>query len=510
MPIWTVGRAEARVALIGTALALASAGAAWAQAVPAPALPAPGIVTGVLGLAVAPEPGQSPSQQLRGGVALRLAQESRDGQLWTRLLASDGRHGWTLPAPGPVLPVTAGGALPDLELSLLPPGDRDFEAGASVTVPDGSTLQLIGASRASWVARQEDLMVPPWLSATLAPWPLVRFGAKQGYVPLQALALTWPPVTTAAASAPASVPRPAPASLPLGPRAAGRPWLARVIAGTFSGPGGARPARIGTAPGSVMLDLSEAASQRPGRVRAEGRWDGPLAAYCSAAPPPGALTSLLSFGQGKARAFVLDGGDGRRRSAAVAFVAEDAPYIARVEEADLDRDGLPEWLLEVVGIYGDGFYSELWVVDGRSLSAGLRIARLPLSRSAGEGGNARTQNAAWWVDAATRTLRVWYSDGRSSRLTAQRYAGRTLAARQHAASAALVELGRFKSYEAASQRALQAQGDAAVVLPLSADGGLRWSAAVPFASATQARAWKLRRGLPAEAVLVLPLRSRGS
>ena len=493
--------------LIGTALALAGAGAAWAQAA-APVPSAPGIVTGVLGLAVAAELGQPPSQQLRGGVALRLAQESRDGLVWTRLLASDGRHGWTLSAPGLVLPVTAGGALPDLELSLLPPGDRDFEAGASVAVPDGSTLQLTGASRASRVARQEDLMVPPWLAATLAPWPLVRFGAKQGYVPLQALALRWPPVAAATASAPASMPQPASASVPLSAHAqlAARgllglsqaPFLAPVVLGLRAS---------APRPGSAMLDLSEAAGRRPGQVRAEGHWDGPLAAYCSAAPLSGALTSLLSFGQGKTRAFVLAGNDSRMQSA-VAFVAEDAPYIARVEEADLDRDGLPEWLLEVVGIYGDGFYSELWVVDGRSLSAGLRIARLPLSRSGSEGGNARTQDAAWWVDAATRTLRVWHSDARGSRLTTQRYAARTLTAQRNADGAALVELGRFESYEAAGQRALQAQGDAAVVLPLSSDRGLRWSAAVPFASATQARAWKLQRGQSAAAVLVLPLRSR--
>ena len=79
--------------------------------------------------------------------------------------------------------------------------------------------------------------------------------------------------------------------------------------------------------------------------------------------------------------------------------------MVRAQSIDLENDGTPEWLLEVVGTYGDGYYSMLWVL--RQSAADLQIDRIALSHSSGEVPGPAT-DAAWWVDS---DLKLWIVAG---------------------------------------------------------------------------------------------------
>jgi hypothetical protein len=231
-----------------------------------------------------------------------------------------------------------------------------------------------------------------------------------------------------------------------------------------------------------------------------GDWRGPLTAYSAASAPAGALASMFIFEQGKARAFVLQGTNG---TTSVALTDDDSLSIIRLEEADLDGDGRPEWILEVAGLYGDGYYTELWVIDGRSTLGRLRIQRQALSRSSGEA-PAGAQDAAWAV-GSDRMLWVWRSGAKGSRLWALRY-GRGKLTATTARATALVLLGDDDSAIAAQQRRLQAlaRAPSAIVLPLQTHAGLRWLTVVPATDAAHARRWAAGHALPATSVRSLP------
>lgn len=486
-PWWAPPATRARRYALVLALGLAGANLPFA-------LRAQGLVIGVLGTAVSPAPGQPPSQRLQGGLALRLNRVDVAGQVWSQLLASDGRHGWTPMPLGAELPVTAQAADRAFELMPLPPGHADFLASVGQPIAPGATARLLGGSLASEVADMQDKLIPPWLGHSLAPWLRWAMAGVEGYAPLPAVALWW------------RAPQPAQSS---GAAAAGQPrlllgqWgLQGLSRAAFLAPLAPQLQRLAPAPGARALDLSAApgtpATQRP----LQGSWTGPLAAYRGTADKAGSLATLLIFGQDKARALVLLGAGGETM---LAYAEEDQMSLARLVEADLDGDGLAEWLLEMVGVYGDGFYSELWIVDGRSSRAGLRIHRLPLSRGSGEV-PAKAQDAAWW-NHDDGSLWIWRSTPTSSQLGAWRYT-RLGGPQAVPRRASLVLLGTDSDHVAGRQRQLQALASSAgaVLLPRQTPSGLQWLTAVPASSAALAARWAASQGLPTHAVKTLPWR----
>jgi hypothetical protein len=447
---------------------------------------AQGLVEGVLGLMLSPSPGQAPALQAQGGVALRLEQVQLQGSLWQHLLASDGSHGWTAQPLGAERAVSGRARGDGLELLPVPPGHVDFLSSVGQPVPIGATGRLLGGSRDSQVADTQDQMLPAWLNPSLAPWVRWVMGDVDGWAPLQQVALDWAGYSAPADGSTRSI---------LG--AWGLQGLSRA---PFLAPVAPALKRLAPADGTPALDLSGAPGQVAGRSVLRGDWQGPLNAYRAASAPAGGLAALLVFGQGKARAFVLQGANG---TTAVALADEDSLSILRLEEVDFDGDGRPEWVLEVAGLYGDGYYTELWVVDGRSTLGSPRIQRHALSRSAGENPGG-TQNAGWAI-GSDRTLWVWRSAATGSRLSALRYGrgGLTAAAGR---TPALVLLGEDDSALAAQQRRLQVLTTApgAVVLPRHTATGLRWITAVPAASPAKAGRWAAERSLPAASVRKLP------
>lgn len=468
-------RTVVRQALLGLTLVILASGSS-----------AQGLVQGVYGLKLSPSPGQAPVVQLQGGVALLLEQVQLEGSQWHHLLASDGRHGWTSQVLGTARPVGARAQAGGLELLPVPPGHADFMSSLGQPVPAGATGRLLGGSRESQVADTQDLMLPSWLNPSLAPWPRWQMGGVDGWAPLQLVALNW-----AGAAAPADD----------SARSALGAWgLQGLSRAAFLAPLAQALQRLAPVEGQPALNLSGEPGRQPGHSVLRGAWKGPLAAYRSVSAPAGGLATLLVFGQGKARAFVLQGTNGKT---SVAWADDDSLSITQLEEADLDGDGLPEWLLEVAGLYGDGYYTELWVIDGRSTSGPLRIQRQALSRSSGEA-PARSQDAAWVV-GVDRTLWVWRSVAEASRLSAQRYARGALSMVLGRAPA-LVLLGEDNSAVAAQQRLLQtvAKAPGALVLPRHTAEGLRWITAVPVAGVAQARRWAAERALPPASVRTLP------
>ena len=495
----TAWRCRAAAALA----AMGFVGSAWAQ----------GLVQGVLGLPVSPAPGEAPALQLRGGVALRLEQVELDGRVWRQLLASDGSHGWTPLPLGAEVPVTAHAVASGFELLPLPPGHADFLSAVGQPVPDAAVGRLLGGSRESHVADTQDLMLPPWLRTSLAPWPHWSIAGVDGYAPLALVRLAWPGPAAGRTDEKPNAGADVRAAARTSSSAAGRArhaLAARDLLGgwglhglsraPFLAPLAAPLQGLAPAAGTAALDLSNAPGKPAGRRVLDGAWQGPLCAYRATSAPQGGLAALLCYGQGKTRAFVVQGSNGNQ---AVAYADDDGLSVTRLEEADLDGDGLPEWLLEVAGLYGDGYYTELWVIDGRSAKSGLRVQRAALSHSSGEMPGA-TQLAAWGVGSG-RSLWVWRSTAEDSRLSTLRYARGGL---KPATTPALVVLGTDSTHVAAQQRRLQALAHApdAMVLPRQTAAGVNWVTALAGSGHRQALRQAASLALPASQVQSLPWR----
>ncbi len=448
---------------------------------------AQGLVQGVLGLTVSPAPGSPRSEALRGGVALRLERVELGGRTWQQLLASDGRHGWTDQPLSAERPVSARASAVALELMPVPPGDADFAGATAVPVAEGRTGTLLGGSRESQVADMRELMRPSWLNPGLAPWPRWEFGGVSGYAPLGAMALSWTPPSGARTAEESTI------------RDRLGAWgLEGFSRAPFLAPLAEPLQRHAPREGAPALDLSGLPHKPAGRATLHGAWAGPLFAYRAATAPAGAWAALLGFGQGAARAFRFIGTDG---SAAVALANDDDLEVVRIEEADLDGDGRPEWLLEVVGLYGDGYYSELWVVDGRSREGTLYVQRESMSRGPGDN-PAAEQDAAWGLNP-DRSVWIWRSTARTNRMTQLRYRGGRMA--NVTAPAALIVLGVDEQFTSAHQRLLQTltATPSAIVVPRRTAAGLRWLTALPAPGTAEARRRAAQRGLPPSAVMTL-------
>ena len=114
------------------------------------------------------------------------------------------------------------------------------------------------------------------------------------------------------------------------------------------------------------------------------------------AAKPGAIALLAVVADGGAFAFVFVGS---KKSESLVLPRRDlgSPWVTRVVSADLDGDGLSEWLVEIVDRTSEAIEVRLLVVAGNSLQSKLSGAPLDLGGESGESDD-RGQRYAWYVD----------------------------------------------------------------------------------------------------------------
>jgi len=156
-----------------------------------------------------------------------------------------------------------------------------------------------------------------------------------------------------------------------------------------------------------------------------------------------------------------------------------------------------------VSIFGDGYYSFLWVVDGKSLEAVPRIHRIPLSGSSGESGGEGVE-AGWWVDSANRVWVGTESSGRSKMASYALAAERMATQPANRTAVPVVVLADARDVKEAF-RALLAKdikADSAGVFPVGGHGSLSWVVGRPFTSRTEALSWATQH--PGARVISVP------
>ncbi len=412
----------------------------------------PGEIVGrVRGLAVAARVGGPAQTILQGSPALVLGvQKDSSGREWVRLLAADGKSGWTPHAfgAGTAARIPGAGAL---ELSDRSPDQASFAEGIeTITVPRHEA-KIVGASAQLRVASLDQLMLPARLNPFLMPWLEIRAGERQGWIVPPELPLEW------------------------GAEARGREWptlmdelgLEGIVRAPFLGAAGQRLAEL-SAEQAPVLEFAEIGS-KPKRTEGS-KVSGQTVE---------ALVRLES-----AWVAALSGSDGVRllfSRGGSALVGRGTPVIVGAAAGDLNGDGKKELVLHLAGRYGDGYTTALWVVSGAE--KGLEIRSIALSGASGEPGGGSI-DASWWLDG----LVLWIARVEVERVAYTRVGGSGL-------TGYAVIGGTYSSRDAADQRAIaltQGAGAKVQVFPVnhSAKSPLRWAAGRIFGARAEADRWR--------------------
>jgi hypothetical protein len=264
----------------------------------------------------------------------------------------------------------------------------------------------------------DKLMLPERLSPFLAPWLQLRAGNKSGWQTPSELALNWTGVDR----------------LEPFEGIARRFLLAPVqqVIRDLHPPKGAKIWRfpeLRANPEEVVTDAS-------------GAGEAEVLLHADAAKPE-SETTLVIFSGKQTRLLALRSGD----KTVYADIAGYAPILIGYAVADLDNNGADELLLEFAQVYGDGWFSTLWVIDGARFQGELRVSSIALGGSGGEPGGSDI-DATWWVDGR----RVWIiRSGAVVKALALRYAEGRFVSIPSAPHAAI--LGRYNTRLAAQRLA---------------------------------------------------------
>ena len=439
-----------------------------------------GMVSGVLGVQVASSPGGAPSREIEGNVALLLGIQEVHGSTWYHILGADGTHGWTAKSLGQPQETTALPAVPSFSLSSRSPDDADFDSASEIDVAQGVVAQVIGGSRTSRPASIRNLMIPERLSRSIAPWLELKVGNSAGFSPAEWLSLHWNVGNGSAGSA-ADILR--------------QSGLTGITRKPFLDPVAEILKKLAPQPGAT-LQHCQSANDRLDHKAVAVKWDQPDATILSAGTQASGL--LVDFGAGESALFTFVSGAG---SASHVWIEEGRPYVAQAQTIDLDNDGTPEWLLEVVSTYGDGYYSMLWVVK-QTAAGDLQIDRIALSHSSGEA-PAPATDAAWWVDPERK---IWIvTAGTETTAQSFTYKHGLVPSPVKGTAKALVVLSNHPDYDSGMQSRLKMPEGASAsgFFPIRSSRTVRWVVARPFEQLTDAKDWASKHSLPASSVLAV-------
>jgi hypothetical protein len=345
------------LALIGLTLTGCSGPSSSQTSAPALAQPARiGLVTGLLGLDLSDGPSEPVARSSASNLGLVLDTQQVSGVTWRRLAVADGSIGWTSHPFEDVQLVSAQPFLRPFSLLEKSPDDPDFGDAREIRVRDDATGEIVSASRAARVGGNEQLMLPERFRRSL-PWLQLKFGSAVGFAPFDWIVLS-------------GNPRPPAATLE---EALDAMAVKGIVWRPFLGTVAAMSALTRVAPRRVY-ELEDAGAA-PSRAQTSAEWSVLDLVYRDER----GLVAL--YADGAKRLFLL-----KRESEAPIHLLVNADHatVAHVRHSDLNNDERDEWVLEVVGRYGDGSYSVLWIVDGRSTPESLMLQQLPLSRSGGE------------------------------------------------------------------------------------------------------------------------------
>ena len=465
-PISTASQVERRAAL----LALLLASGLWRHGIAETALE-PRVLTGVLNAPLAETPGARPNAVAAGNVALVVESRVEDGRPWFRLLVSDGSHGWTVATPENLQPAVIHPVIDPFVLLEHNPDETPIEASSQIKV-ESATGQVLGDSRRSQPASLEAMRIPERLNPAIQPWLWLKFGESSGYAPLDWVAIDWGSTAARDGALATAVDH-------LALRGVIRKPFLTPVADLLT-----RAAPKRSVPVQVLSDdgvsrhetIPDVDWTRPEMlVRLDVR--------------RGGIDSLVVYAvSDRARLFSFRNGDA---SPVNILVEEDHPFANQVETRDLDGDGKPEWLLEVVSTYGDGYYSRLWVLAGNSVESAVKLATVPLSRSSGESDG--EIEAAWWLDPEHR-LWIGRAGKRQTTGSCLRYVKQTLVPCGSHRSFAVAVFAREPRFSVARQIWLERRETVpAGVFPVIERTDLRWIVGHPFLDKDSARAWTKRQ-----------------
>ncbi|MBK7399281.1 MAG: VCBS repeat-containing protein [Myxococcales bacterium] len=320
-------------------------------------------------------PGASVNANAESSAALVIG---RGSGAYHRVLLSDGSSGWTTT---PLTKLASTRVHPRVNLELqrfvrFDPRRMDPDGPSTVSLPAGGVASVIGASLEGDAPSERALRLAeaPFLEQ---PQLMLRLGPTvTGFVHGLTMDLEWIPTPSIVPSALRGIVR--------------HPFL-----GPFAAAAIASAPRVGEMTHVVVETTLDFDTFRALPTPLH-HWASVETLVRDPAPKPGGIESLAVVGDGGAFAFVFAGKD-KRESFVRPRADLGSPWLTRVVLADLDGDGLAEWLVEVVESTAHSRSVRLIVVAGSSLAKGFSGSVIHLG---GEPESDPTERYAWYVEGS--------------------------------------------------------------------------------------------------------------
>jgi len=419
------------------------------------------------GAPVASAPGGSATAKVVSSPALVIG---LGGDGHRRLLLADGVSGWT-PAPLRVVSSTRVRPSTSLELDRFPPGDarrKDPDEKSTVVLPAHAVANVAGASfeRDAPSDRALRLDQAPFLEQ---PNLLLQLGpTSTGFVHGLTFDLEWT----------------APPSVDLAQLGSVRGIVRRPFLGPFAAAALAIAPRAGDTT-HVVVDTTKDFDVFRALPAPAHKWTSLETLVVDPTANAPAIASLAVVGDGGAFALVFVG-KGKSESVVLPRADIGSPWVTRAEMADLDGDGLAEWLVELVDRTSHGLTTRLLIVSGTSLQSGLSGAVLRLGGEPGEGDP--TERYAWYVDGR----QLFVARDRDTRAACQSVS-MAKSGPMLDSTPRLVSIKTFIDAAPARSDASNAT-DGRQALPIDVSGKPRWTTGRCFRRAAEAAAWAAQVG----------------
>jgi hypothetical protein len=479
--IWTAGQVRALGAIVCCCVLFVACGAAKQNAHEL-ANTGPGIVTGIREAEVSTSPGSAPSRKMQGNLALLIETREAEGRKWSHVIGSDGTHGWLPSVPTVKRAVTVVPAIRAFALRSASPDDPAFNSGSDVAVEPKTSGVVLGGSVASYPAFPQDIMVPERLSYSIGPWLKLKFGEVTGFAPPEWVSLRWEYQIGQASNVAQRLQE-------LG--------MTGMVRRAFLSPVEAQLKALIPAGGARVQHAEEAGKPLDSTSFSSERIQ-PDATFSDVGSAGQGLRTLLVFrGDNSLLCMFIHAVGGT----SPVWIEDGARFVSQVQTIDLNHDGIADWLLEVVHTYGDGFYSELWIVNGNSKPGRLQVERAVLSHTPNESG-ASPSDSAWWVSPDAK---LWIVTA-ERKTNAASYSYSDHLAPSHTPSKTLAIFSETAQFIAAGENQLKVakDGEAAGVFPLQSAGVLHWVVARPFDSFEDAKHWAAGKPSLRARLLTLP------
>ena len=368
------------------------------------AVPIGSIVTGIKDIWLSEGIDRGKKYPLRGSPGLVIASIQKNGVTWHRIIGSDGTYGWTKRRLKRVA-LAELSLLESVQLVAKFPmrDDPDFEDKMGqdnewIPVRPEDWFKISGATEKadfSYSKEYGPISPPAIQTPNIVSTPALKIhnNAVNGWAAISDTTLRWAENNTEKAA------------ITTADKLVQHHYEGMVTA-PFLGPVITDLRKFSPQVGSPILQMAAVGEKFEHSSMTTEQWGDPELLILSQDTKKEKPVIVIVYPKGENRIFTLIADD---KILTQILVNKYYPQVLDFRRADLDHDGLKEWLLEIYTKYSDGNYRTVWIVDGKSSMQKMRLWQQAIEDNNYEPSGGELPGD-WWLDQSDQTTLFWHHE----------------------------------------------------------------------------------------------------